>query len=144
MSEIKDFSKKRNRILFRIDDDVFEATPAVPADTMISFAKRFTVSDPTQMTVEQQLNVFTDVLGDVLLPESMDRMRARMGDKANPVDLDQLDSIIQWLFEEYGMRPTPAPSDSSNGDADRAPGTTSTESTPQMVSISAASPSTDS
>lgn len=144
MAEIKDFSKKRKQLVFKIDDDEFEAAAAIPAEVMIQFAERFTSTDPTKMTPGDQVRLFREMLEIVLLPESMTTMRKRMADPRNPVDIEQLDSIITWLFEEYGMRPTQASSSSSAGDALPVPGITSTESTPELVSISAASPSTGS
>lgn len=144
MTEIKDFSKARKQLRFRIDDDVFEASPAIPAEVMISFAERFTSADPTKLTVKEQVGIFRDVLEIVLLPESMARMRERMADQGQPVDIEQLDQIIQWLFEEYGMRPTQESSSSSSGDSPPVPGITSTVNSQELVSISASSPSTDS
>lgn len=142
MTEIKDFSKARKRLQFRIDDDVFEATPAIPAEVMIQFAERFTSADPSIMTPKQQVGIFREMLEIVLLPDSMAVMRKRMADPRSPVDMGQLDEIITWLFEEYGLRPTQESSSSSDGDSPPGPGTTLTELTPDMVSISAASPST--
>lgn len=142
MAEIKDFTKQRKKLVFRIDDDEFEAAAAIPAEVMIQFAERFTSVDPTKMTPKDQVGLFRDMLEIVLLPESMSTMRKRMADPRQPVDIEQLDSIITWLFEEYGMRPTQASSSSSAGDALPVPGIISTDSTPDVVSISAASPST--
>lgn len=144
MPEIRDFSKKRKKLLFSVDDDTFEAASAIPAEVMIQFAERITTADPSRMTPKEQVGIFRDMLEMVLLPESMATMRKRMSDARNPVDMSQLDEIIQWLFEEYGMRPTQDPSSSSNGDSLLGSGTTSTAATPDVVSISATSPSTDS
>lgn len=144
MTEIKDFSKARKRLRFRVDDDVFEATPAIPAEVMIQFAEKFSSADPSKMSVADQLLIFREMLETVVLPGSMTRLRERMSDSANPVDMDQLDAIVSWLFEEYGMRPTEASSASSSGDALPETGTTSTESTLRTELISAASLSTDS
>ncbi len=144
MAEIRDFSKKRKALTFRIDDDVFEAAAAIPAETMIQFAEQFTVADPTQIPIKEQMRIFRDMLDMVLLPESMERLRKRMSDSANPVDMEQINDIITWLFEEYGMRPTTESVSSSIGDSPPGSGTISTVSIPEVVSISAASPSTGS
>lgn len=141
MTEIKDFSKPRKRLQFRIDDDIFEAVAAIPADVMIQFAERFAVADPTQISIKDQVGVFRDMLDVVLLPESMAVMRKRMADPKNPVDMDQLDEVITWLFEEYGLRPTQESDSSSSGGSPPVPGITSTVSTPDVALISAASPS---
>jgi hypothetical protein len=144
MPEIRDFSKKRKQLVFRVDEDVFEAAAAIPAEVMIQFAERITTADPSKMTPKEQVAIFRDMLEMVLLPESMATMRKRMADARNPVDMQQLDEIIQWLFEEYGMRPTSDPSSSSSGDSLLGSGTTSTAATQDVVLTSAASPSTGS
>jgi hypothetical protein len=144
MPEIRDFSKKRKKLVFRVDDDEFEAASAIPAEVMIQFAERITTADPSKMTPKEQVAIFRDMLEMVLLPESMAVMRQRMADARNPVDMQQLDEIIQWLFEEYGMRPTVDPSSSSNGDSPLGSGTTLTAATPGVELISATSPSTGS
>lgn len=144
MPEIKDFSRKRKQLVFKIDDDTFHATAAIPAEVMIQFAERFSSADPTKMSVKDQVSIFRDVLEIALLPDSMALMRKRMSDQVNPVDMSQLDEVITWLFEEYGMRPTQESSSSSAGGSPPVSGTTSTELTPGVVSISGASPSTGS
>lgn len=140
MAEIKDFSKQRKRLQFRIDDDLFEAVPAIPAQVMIDFTKTITSTDPTQLTPEQQVNVLTDMLEIVLVPESLKRFQARMADVNSPIEMDQINDVVTWLFEEYGMRPTIEPSPSSSGGSLPASGTTSTANTQDVVSISSASP----
>lgn len=141
MPEIKDFSRKRKQLIFKIDDDTFHATPAIPAEVMIQFAERFSSADPTKMEIKEQVTIFRDVLELALLPDSMALMRKRMSDRENPVDMSQLDEVITWLFEEYGMRPTTESVSSSAGGSPPEPGTTSTGPTQGMESISAASPS---
>lgn len=140
MPEIRNFSKQRKAIVFQIDEDVFEALPAIPAEVMIQFAERVAVADPTQLSVTQQIAIFRELLELVLTDASMARMRERMSDRTNPVDMEQLDEIITWLFEEYGMRPTTESDSSSNGVSPPATGITSMVPTPGMASISAASP----
>jgi hypothetical protein len=142
MTEIKDFSKVRKRIRFQIDEDVFEAAPAVPADILIDYTQEFAGVDPEKIPVDQQLKVFRSVLELTLLPESLERFTARMRNRENPIEIDQIGDVITWLFEEYGLRPTELPSDSSGGQLNPASGTSSTVSTQGPVSISAASPST--
>lgn len=144
MSEIKDFSKARKRIQFRVDDDLFEASPAVPAEVLMDFAMQFTGMDPEKLSVEKQLVIFTSVLDLVLLPESLTLFKARMRDRKQPIEIDQVEQILTWLLEEYGLRPTPLPSDSSAGQPGPESGTSSTENTAAEVSISAISPSTGS
>lgn len=140
---MRDFTRERKKIEFKIDDDVFTAKSPIPAQTLIDFAKQFT-SLSTASTVEDQLSAFNGVLELVLMPASLERLKVRMSDPDEPVAIEQIEEIITWLFEEYGMRPTEPPSDSSDGPASPGPGTNSTENTQDVVSISLDSPSTGS
>ncbi len=142
MSEIKDFSKARKSLQFKVDDDVFHAASAVPADTMIEFASGFTSMNPENMNPAEIVAALRRVIEVVLQPQSLERFVQRMKDPANPIDMEQLDNIVQWLFEEYGLRPTTEPSNSSGGGSLPVPGITSMANMPGVASISAASPST--
>lgn len=140
MTEMRDFSKKRRDISFRVDDDVFHASRGVPAEVLLEFAGEFSEMDETA-PVGQQLKAFRSMLEVVLVPKSLERFNERMRDRENPIEIDQVGDIVTWLMEEYGLRPTEAPSPSPGGPPGPASGTTSMASTPGEVSISAASPS---
>jgi hypothetical protein len=142
MSEIKDFTRRRKAPQFRIDEDLFTAVAAIPAEEMISFAEQITTADPTQMSPREQVSLLRKTLENMLVPESLLRFQQRMADKTNPIDMEQLNDVVEWLFEEYGLRPTTGSSSSSSGGSPPVPGITSTDSMPDVVSISAASPST--
>jgi hypothetical protein len=143
MTEMRDFSKKRKDITFRVDEDVFQAARGVPAEVLLDFAREFAGMD-VSATVDQQLKAFRSLLDVVLLPESLERFNARMRDRENPIEIDQVEDIVTWLMEEYGLRPTEAPSSSPDGRSVPVPGMSLTDSTPGEVLISAASPSTGS
>lgn len=130
----KDFTKQRDEITFVIAPDTFHAWPAMAADVLINYAAR--LQNMVSGSAADQFGVYKDVLSEVLQPESYARFVERMGDKANPVDLEQLDAVTSWLFEQYGLRPTQPSGPSSTGPSDPAPGTGSTASTPVEVSIS--------
>lgn len=142
MPEIKDFTKKRKPLQFRIDDDVFSAVATIPADVMIEFAESMSTANPADMSPSEMVGALRRVIEMVLHPDSLTLFRKRMGDPQNPIDMEQLDSIVTWLFEEYGMRPTTESSSSSAGGSPVVPGTTSMVSLPGVASISAASPQT--
>jgi hypothetical protein len=132
---VKDFSRPRERLTFRIDDDTFEATPAIPGDMLTEFAKRY--ADVGSAPLDQQLAVMKDALSLVLLPESHTRFTKRLSDLANPIELEQTADVIQWLMGHYGRRPTQPSSPSPNGAPNPAPGTSSTDGPPQQASIPA-------
>jgi hypothetical protein len=130
MAEIKDFSKARKVIQFRVDDDVFQAVSAIPAEVMIQFTEALSSADPTRMSPKEQVGILRGVLDLVLEPKSLARFKERMADVTNPIEMDQINDIVTWLFEEYGMRPTVESVSSANGGSPPGPGTGSTEFTP--------------
>lgn len=132
---VKDFSRKRERLLFRIDDDLFEAATALPGKTLARFAKRF--ADIESLPVDEQLDAFADALSMVLLPDSNAIFQKRLDDLTRPIELEQTSDVIQWLLEAYGSRPTEPSSDSSTGPASPASGTNSTDAQQPTVSIPA-------
>ena len=134
----RDFSRKRKRLTFTIDGDTFEAASVLPADVFAEFVTLY--NDRVEVdTIAQQLGMLKQALELALLPDSWQRFSARLADKTNPIDDDQLSDVVLWLLEEYGLRPTqPSPS-SSDGPASPESGTPSTESTQPEESTSAAS-----
>lgn len=135
MGEIRNFSRDREQILFKIDDDTFEAKSAIPARVMLNFVKKFAAMT-TDSSVEDQLQAFEEVLNLVLTPVSRDRFEERMSDGENPIDISQIEDIVEWLFEQYGLRPTKPSEDSAPGPPSPASGTNSTDSTSETVLIS--------
>lgn len=132
---VKDFTKQRKRLLFRIDNDVFEAARALPGKTLTRFAGRFTNIEKAPQ--EEQLDAIADAIGMVLLPESNARFQKRLEDLENPIELEQGSDVIQWLLEAYGLRPTQPSSPSSTGPASPASGTSSTDGQQPQASIPA-------
>jgi hypothetical protein len=132
---VKDFSRARKQLKFRIDTDEFEAAKALPGKTLARFAARF--NDIENVALDKQLDAFTDALSMVLLPESDARFQKRLDDLENPIELDQASDVIQWLLEQYGLRPTEPSSDSSSGLPSLASGTSSTDAAQPQVSIPA-------
>lgn len=135
MSQPKDFSRPRERVAFTIDGDTFEAAPAIPAEILAEFATRYEDAGEAE-GAKAQYQMLVTVLDLVLVPDSCALLQARMRDRERPVDLDQLNDIVIWLMEQYGLRPTqPSPS-SSDGQPPPEPGTSSTEPTPDAASTS--------
>lgn len=129
---MKDFTRERKKIEFKIDDDIFQAKSPIPAQVLMDFAKEFS-SMSEESTVDQQLEAFKGVLELVLMPGSLKRFFDRMSDVENPIEIGQVEAIIEWLFEEYGLRPTTPPESSSLGQASQVVGMSSTGNTPAVV-----------
>lgn len=155
---MKDFTQKPRVVGFTIDDDVFRGKPVLPAQTMVDFSVAAEAFDPKAATAEQGFESMMDALRMVLMKDSYDRFKYRMQDPEQlaeeareagrevpepfvPIGLDQIPPIVEYLMEEYGMRPTTPSDDSSDGDSSPAPGISSTESTSDVELISAGSPS---
>ncbi len=139
----KDFSRKRKRLVFTIDDDTFEAASTLPGDIYAEMVVKYDGIDNVD-AYQGQHDLIKDALQLALLPESFERFSARMKDRANPIDDGQMADVVMWLLEEYGLRPTQPSQPSSDGPASPESGTSSTESTPPAESTSAASQPTDS
>jgi len=135
---MKDFSRDRERKTFRIDNDVFEAAPAIPAGTLVDFATRF--GDLDSADAVKRLDILTQALNLVLLPDSFKLLTSRMRDKVNPIEIDQLSDVIVWLLGEYGLRPTQPFSESSDGQPNPESGTNLTAPFLPGESISILSP----
>lgn len=138
MSQIKDFSRPRPKVAFTIDGDTFDAAPAIPAETLAEFATRYENAGDAD-TARSQYQTLVSVLELVLLPHSYALLQERLRDRERPVDLDQLNDIIVWLMERYGLRPTQPSPTSSDGPASPVSGTSSTAPTPAAESTSQAS-----
>lgn len=153
-----DFTQPPKVVQFRIDDDVFRGRPALPAQTMADFSLAVEGFDTESTTARQGFDAMMDALEMVLIPDSFKRFRLRMNDPEKlakeaaergepapepfvPIELGQITPIVEYLMSEYGMRPTGPSESSSDGHSNPASGTSSTESTPAVVSISSASPS---
>lgn len=136
--EIVDFSYEPNPHPFRIGKDVFELPPEIPLGNIarvMTLARSMRSEDPEQL-VENLLGFFDQVL----LDEDAAVFRKRAQDKTNPIGFRQVMKLIPWVLEVYGLRPTPASSNSSTTPEDA--GTTSTAGVLSGELIPADSPST--
>lgn len=123
-ARFKDFSKKRERIVFRIDADDFEALSVLPIPVMqdlVAQAAGLKDQEVNETVLKDVLNIFNTIL----LPESAARFQSRVNSVDNPVDLAQVMDIMVWLMELYGQRPTQQSSDSSVGSPNGTDGTIS-------------------
>ena len=132
--ELPDFSKPRTRVAFKIDNDIFEAPPAIPAMILMDYAKRFNTAEAEKLDPEEQLKIMMDLLSVILKPPSYERFIARLSDQDEPIELDQVQTSIEYLMGKYGMRPTQPPSTSSPGPSNQADGMSLTGNTPVAVS----------
>jgi len=129
--KFKDFSKKRVPINFMVDGETFHCMPALSVEVMQEVALK--AGDVTNTTAFSSM---TEFFGNVLQPESFIRLKAKMSDKVEPLELDQATDIFLWLLEVYGLRPTTSSSGSSDGSPTDGAGTTSTAgASPEVSSL---------
>lgn len=128
--EIRDFTVTDENHKFRINDDVFEAYAVVPISVMAEMGKLRNVGENlADNGVEYILDIF-----DLFLTEpSAQRFRERVtNDRIHPIGMQQVTSILPWLMEQYGLRPTQPLSDSSTGSDSGETSTPSTAGQPVM------------
>jgi hypothetical protein len=130
--EIRDFTRTRSHepIRFKIDDDTFEAHPSCGAALLIQIgdierlaqalnvdaanASAEQLKELQLATTERQLRLM-NFLDAVLLPDSAERLAARLRSVDDPIELDQLQDVAMFLAMRYAARPTGPSSASSNG-----------------------------
>lgn len=117
----RDFSKKRVPLFFELDGERFDCSPAVPVASLQEIARM-----SSTVTAANSADMLKEFFGVVMDTDTKARITARMSDKVNPLDLDVAIDIMNWLLEEYGMRPTQPSSDTSNGSPTDGGGTDST------------------
>jgi hypothetical protein len=135
---MKDFTRIRKPIEFTIDNDRFDAVSAIPAHVLMDMTTEFQAMD--EGDPNEAIQAMMKVLELFLMPASYTRFTDRMKDKQEPIEFPQVQEVIFWLLEEYGMRPTQQSSDSSDGLSGQEPGTNSTATSPVVESISLPSP----
>lgn len=156
---MRDFSSKPRVVEFTVDGEIYRGRPYLPAQTMVDFTLRVEAMGDAA-TGSEGFATMMESLEMVLMPDSYRKFKDRMKDPLadipeeerayvtelpyKPIELPQLDEILKWLMEEYGLRPTQSSSGSSAGQLAPASGTSSTGDISETVSISASSPSTGS
>ncbi len=126
--DVMDFSLARRSIKFRLDDEEYEAAPDIATERALRFADQIERLESETATADEQIEVIRSLFRLFLFPESAERFIARLDDTTRPVGPQRFMRVIEWLFEEYGLRPTESDSASSAGPDDPASGTSSTES----------------
>lgn len=126
----RDFSSSPEPIVMRIAPDVFHLYPEIPLDVMIDIAEASAVKGEEKSGVRGQMESLTQLLQGVIVPEHYDAFieRTKRGTaekpNPNPIGMRQVQQILPWVLEVYGLRPTQQSSDSADGSDE-----TSTQST---------------
>jgi len=109
IARFKDFTGDPDPIQFKIRDEVFTALDDIPLAHMGRLAELGEDLGSANAT-EKFLTLFSRLL----VPESYARFEAAVkGESATVIGVSRVKEIIPWLLEQYGLRPTVAPSGSS-------------------------------
>ena len=111
--EVKDFTRATKNLKFRIDEDIFEAPSNLPAMTLMTFAAKGEELSSADSMLRPK--IFEELFQMILLPESAQRFIARLSDQQRPISMTQVDDVLTWIMEEYGLRPTIPSEESSDG-----------------------------
>lgn len=114
---IKDFEfspePKRFRIYKGESEFVFHAAPALPIGMLPSMVNM------SKMNVKDaQLETLLSFFDEVLLDDSVAKMREYAESKTRPLGVEHITPIITWLLEAYGLRPSVPSLPSSLGSTD--------------------------
>ena len=131
---IQDFTLPPHQVRFRVNDDVFDCIPYIPAISFIEFTDlvgQMRTDDPAQAR-----ELFDRMWHLFMTEDSAKRFLFRLEDRNNPINIEQLNSITQWAMEQYGLRPTEPSDNSSDTSATPVSGPNSTENAPLPGSTS--------
>lgn len=109
IARFKDFTGDPDPIQFKIRDEVFTALDDIPLAYMGRLAELGEDLGSTNAA-----DKFLSLFSRLLEPESYTRFeKAVKGESATVIGISRVKEIIPWLLEQYGLRPTGAPSGSS-------------------------------
>jgi hypothetical protein len=128
-------------VRFRLDHadgtpDFYDGVPGLAAMRLVEFAGMTEQMSEQNVPVSEQVRMFKEMFEFVLTEDSAERFLARMSDKNDPIDFEQINDLMPWIMEQYGMRPTQPSSLSSNGSESPDSGTSSTPGVPNVELIS--------
>lgn len=123
---VKHFSSRRQNVHFYIDDEMFEAFGAAPADFMENLAN--SIEGSKGSTGMEAYNQLKEAIGYLLVPESATRLAERRASFANPVTLGCMTEVATFLMTELSGNPTQPPSPSAT--SPEVAGETSTDGAP--------------
>jgi hypothetical protein len=140
--EVPSFDGPPGRLRFTIDGELFEGPRVLPGVHALQFIARAQRWEAVE--ADEAAGMLPELFEHVLLPESLERFRARLADPEHPIGLKQVTELVPWLFARLAQRPSLPPPGSSTGLANRDGGTSLTGEPPAEGSTLPASPSPDS
>lgn len=115
IAEIVDFSVSLTPKRCRLNDDILEFAPALPLGVMEQMVR---MGDLGKIVREQGLEPVLDLMSTIMLDESFRVFKERIHSKVKPIDALTFMRVMNWLLEEYGLRPTEPSSPSSTSSSE--------------------------
>src|SRR5262245_15927878 len=128
VQEVPDFGsamEAKHPIPFKIDGEMFYGQPSLPAGVLFDMVEMVNSTD--QAAQIKMLNAFLEAM---LVPESFERLKARIRDQHNPVSVAQVMKITEYLMRAASCGPTMQPSASPARQYGRASITTGPPASP--------------
>lgn len=138
-SDTQDFTETKSRVKFKLDGDVFYGVRDLAVELALEFSAQSEKLNSDDVSTQDRIDTFKQVVRLLLEPESAELFLRRMRDPANPVGINKITEITNWLFEQYSLRPLEPGSDSSTGSDNPESGTNSTGNTSVEVLTSSVS-----
>ena len=101
MSTFTTARKRRDPITFTIDDDEFEFDPPKLAGPVLAL-----LDDSDDDSGRGALKATWDWLTDGLRSEDVERLRERLADPDDGLDIDTVAEVARWLAGKVSGRPT--------------------------------------
>lgn len=119
--EIRDFSKKRVAIEFKINGVTLRAKPAIG---MATAQRVLHLREAMKNATDGgKLAKLGELFAALLHSDSHADIGRILADEDNPVDPEQLTDMINYVMEKQGLRPTQPSSESSGSPDSGEPGT---------------------
>lgn len=115
---MKDFDEARKERetrerTFKIGGEEFTFRPSVAPESLLAYNRAIT--GEVTPTEEEWIGLYDETIQSLLEPGQDERWKlVRKADAAHPLNVSDLNGLLQWLLEEQAGRPTGQPSDSSS------------------------------
>jgi hypothetical protein len=127
VQEVPDFGtamEAKHPVPFKIDGEMYFGNPSLPAGVLFDMIEMVNTKDQAS-----QIRLLDEFLKAMLVPESYERLKVKMRDQTNPLSIQQVMKITEYLMSAATGRPTTQSSSSQAGQSGTGPTSTGTAPT---------------